>query len=334
MGDKKQKKKNGNISEAFHPEGLDAEIPDSLLKQLKQSLDGFRQDLRFHPYVKKQKRCNNLKRSRIFSRLLIQNRPSVLAIAVLICIVIGISFFLGKNKPTWAEVYKHFNMVSFYSGSYYARYKSFFDNTKLKSFSDQILQSSSYEDTLQLEYWIGHDNRIRIINNKKVTFAKKGDFVKTFDLATRKESTPELPTIKFLEDNDFIYYGPKYKYSKKFDFNSLFLGRIDINAKFVTTNTEISKDLVIFDVQSDEGPKGQWKYRVWALRSSKLPIRILGLNIVGSVANRIDHIFNYSKEQPKEFFDPDIFETKMKDKKNSILSLMYMGLENNTLSYR
>ena len=163
-----------------------------------------------------------------------------------------------------------------------------------------------------------------------MTFAKKGAFVKTFDLATRKESTPELSTIKFLEDHGYIDYLPRYPYPKSFDFNNLFIGRIDIDATFVATHTEISKDLVIFDVKSDEGPKGQWNYRVWALRSTKLPIRILGRNSVGSVGSRIDHVFNYSKEQPKEFFNPDFFEAKLKDKNNSVLSLMYMGFEDNT----
>jgi hypothetical protein len=35
----------------------------------------------------------------------------------------------------------------------------------------------------------------------------------------------------------------------------------------------------------------------------------------------------YSKEQPKGFFDPDVFAAKSKDPSNSAVSLMYMDLE-------
>ena len=88
----------------------------------------------------------------------------------------------------------------------------------------------------------------------------------------------------------------------------------------------ISEDLVVFDIESIEGWKGDWRFRIWALRGSKLPIRILAQNSYGS---RTDIVFNYVDKQPKEFFDPEIFEAKLKDPQISLPDLMYMGLIEN-----
>ena len=325
MSDKKQESKNGDTFAAFNKEVLNAEIPDSLVKQLKQSLDGFRQDLRFHPYVTKQKRGESSKWQRILPRPHILAWSSVLAIAVLICVTIGMSFFLGKSTPTWAEVNKGFGSVSVYSGSYYLRKRSFLDSTKQYFVSDRII-GQFIDSTIQIEYWLGSDNRIRLIMDRTVTFAKKGGFIKTFALDTRKEIIPDIMTLWFLEMRGF---GGYFKFAHKpspnrYDFGALFLGRIDDTTTFVNTHTEISKDLVVFDVESDEGTMGQWRYRVWALRSSKLPIRVIGRNSAGA---REDNVYSYIKEQPKEFFDPEIFEAKLKDPTNGVVSLLYMGLD-------
>jgi hypothetical protein len=37
-----------------------------------------------------------------------------------------------------------------------------------------------------------------------------------------------------------------------------------------------------------------------------------------------DMIFTFSKEQPKEFFEPEVFAAKLKDPAISIESLLYM----------
>ena len=65
MVDKKQEQINDDILATFNKEVFNSENPDSLVKQLKESLDGFRQDLRFHPYVTNQERRESSKWQRI-----------------------------------------------------------------------------------------------------------------------------------------------------------------------------------------------------------------------------------------------------------------------------
>jgi hypothetical protein len=87
----------------------------------------------------------------------------------------------------------------------------------------------------------------------------------------------------------------------------------------ISANPEIAKDLVVFDAESKHGI---WRRRIWALRESKLPIRLSEWSPMGG---RYETLISYSKEeQPEEFFDPDAFEAELKDMSNSIISLMYM----------
>ena len=103
----------------------------------------------------------------------------------------------------------------------------------------------------------------------------------------------------------------------KNDFDYFNFDNLDDRLSLQKKSWDRAKDLVIFDVESDEGGWAKWRYRVWALRSSKLPIRILGRSSAGA---RIDCVYSYIKEQPKEFFDPEIFESKLKDPTNSVHS--------------
>ena len=60
--------------------------------------------------------------------------------------------------------------------------------------------------------------------------------------------------------------------------------------------------------------------RVWALRKSRLPIRILKWHKKNS--RYVELIFTYSKEQPPEFFDPDTFAAVLDDPSVSSHRLM------------
>ena len=90
----------------------------------------------------------------------------------------------------------------------------------------------------------------------------------------------------------------------------------------VVSDIGVSKDLLVFDAESFDT---LWNIRVWALRESKLPIRILKWH------RRYDRyeesLFNYSKEQPKAFFDPHAFKQKLVDPSYSAHDLKYMFLQ-------
>jgi hypothetical protein len=106
-------------------------------------------------------------------------------------------------------------------------------------------------------------------------------------------------------------------------------GLVDTTS-LVISDPVVSKDLVVFDFEFFYIKTKYAKARVWALRKSRLPIRIVIWAIDSQLTGELvrspmwDMIFTFSKEQPKEFFDPKAFAAKLKDPANSIESLMYM----------
>ena len=305
MEEKNQNKKNLDhdpeweaLKGAFNPE-----VPQPLENKLNKRLEAFREDLKDHPYVTKENRQGSSKWHRISTRLPNRFRSFALAGTAIICIVLGVYFIMGNSTPTWAEVNQSFASYPFHAATLYYR-------------------SYAFSETVSMEYWVGQNNRIRLREGNRVTFAKKGADAKTFDLETRKESYPGPLTLEILKRRGFLKkYNPHPSTPR---IEATFSGRIDETAAIrVDDGSRISKDIVVFEAQDD----GKWdhvKMRFWVLRSSKLPIRV---SRYGPSGMRTDVVYSYFKEPPEVFFDPKAFESKLKDTDNSAYDLLYMGLE-------
>ena len=105
---------------------------------------------------------------------------------------------------------------------------------------------------------------------------------------------------------------------------AMFSGRIDETATRVINGSWTSKDIVVFETVSNEWHWGRWKTRILAMRSSRLPIRT---STFGEVGMRIDVVYSYFDKLPDLFFDPEAYEAKLKDRDNSAIDLLYMGIE-------
>lgn len=88
------------------------------------------------------------------------------------------------------------------------------------------------------------------------------------------------------------------------------------------SDAQVAKDLLVFDAPSSDR---LWWLRAWALRESKLPIRILKWHQKNS--RYIEMIFTYSQEQPAAFFDPDAFASVFEDPSVDSHLLLNMFLE-------
>lgn len=318
-------------------EALNTEVPEHLENQLHETLGAFRQDLREHPYVRRLERHGvsvRWKRS-FFSRFWV--RPLLLAaIGVAVVVFVG-SFVVVKNPPTWAEVQQRFASMPFFAATIYRR--------DVDVVERDINTNPFIEPTL-VELWAGYGNRIRIRSGSQVTFVEKGRILNTFDVVTRSEAYADSTTYAilnslgksdtislesfFMKENPFASehipgWVPKEYYSREWVSGGL----VDTTAR-VISDAAVSKDVVVFD---HEISYVKWPYaraRVWALRETMLPIRIVFWVMDNSKEGRLlpspkyDLIFTYSKEQPKEFFDPQVFAAKLKDPAVSIWSLLYM----------
>jgi hypothetical protein len=314
-------------------EAFDGEIPDHLEKELEKNLSAFRQDMREHPYVRRpQPHGFSLWRKFIFfSRPWF--RPLLLAgMGLAVVVVIGF-FVLGNKPPTWAEVQERFGSMPFFAASIYYRDGLFRDQT-----------NPLCEPKIAV-LWAGHGKSVRILSGSKVTFFDKGEILKTFDLITRSEDYPDGPTYHLVTmlrkpntnvlDSFLMPFVskesplksdlfPESLYYKKYQTSGL----VDTTS-FVISDPVVSKDLVVFDIQRFFEKYKASRTRVWALRESRLPVRVVvwlqGMWESGQLnVPYLDVIFTYSKEQPEKFFDPEEFASQLKDPSISVDSLMYM----------
>jgi hypothetical protein len=243
---------------------------------------------------------------------------------------------LGNNPPTWAQVQERFGTMPFFAAKIYIR------DIKIYSYPLNPLVEPKL-----VEVWAGYGNRIRIRSVSTVTFADKGKILNTFDLITRgeadtdgityylvnkfgKSDTISLDSILSAENPpelEYISNTPSREWwSKEWSTSGL----VDTTSR-VISNPAVSEDIVVFD---HEFFYDQYRYaiaRVWALRQSRLPIRVAiwmkdhddrDYQMIRSPV--WDMVFTYSKEQPEEFFDPEAFVAKLKDPAISIESLLYM----------
>jgi hypothetical protein len=319
---KKDHMKNDGAWKAVH-EAFNTEVPEHLEKQLQKTLNAFRQDMREHPYVRSRERHGfPLRRKLIFfSRPWV--RPFLLTgMALAVVVVVGF-LILGNNPPTWAEVQERFGSMPFFAASIYKRDVTHSDNPLI--------------EPKLVEVWAGYGDRIRIRSGSKVTFVDKGEILSTFDLITRSEDYADSMTYDIVNTVGKSYTNSLDSLLMPFTSNLIpesiskewKYGELVDTTSLVISDPGASKDLVVFDHEFFYFKAKSWRTRVWALRESRLPIRIViwpmdDFNGRLVRSPKWDMVFTYSKEQPKEFFDPEAFAAKMKDPAISIESLLYM----------
>ena len=320
--EKKDRMKNDGAWKTVH-ETLSTEVPEHLEKQLKKTLNAFRQDMREHPYVRRLERHGfPLRRKLIFfSRPWV--RPFLLAGMGLAVVVIVGSFILGNNPPTWAEVQERFGSMPFFSASMYTRDVSRGDKPLIEPRLVQL--------------WGGYGDRMRIRSGSKVTFVHKGKILNTFDLIARSEADTDSITYAIVNKLGKSYKNALESFLKPFTSDLIpesisrewkSGGPVDTTS-LVISDPVASKDIVVFDHEYFYFKAKTARARVWALRESRLPIRVVVWpmdDFNGRLVRspRLDIILTYSKEQPTEFFSPEAFAAKLKDPAISTESLLYM----------
>ena len=274
MSTEKPSNKNSNPSLKAINAAFNLELPDQLKKQMKKSLDGFRQDLKEHPHVRKLERREISKKLLVLPNFRNLYRPLLLVAAGLFGVATLAFFFIGNNPPTWAEVSDRLDSVTNLTAVIFGK-------------------SHAFSQPHQIEFWVGYGDRVRLRSGSKVTFAKN-DFVKTFDLETRSECYPESAsgTMCFHSDAFYILRLLKIKGTTIEAVITQGMSRSTlVDTTFqISANPEISKDLVVFDAESEHGI---WRRRIWALRESKLPIRLSEWSPMGG---RYETLISYSKE--------------------------------------
>lgn len=236
-------------------------------------------------------------------RIIMKSRITKLAAAavIFIAILIVVNQFGGSldgASVAWADVAERFRSVPFFSATLY-------------------MKDNATAQPEQVELWMNQAGRSRLRIGNQITFAQGGKITKTFDLKTRSETEPDYKVVALMD-----LMGDEGSFSLDTVIRGISGGELVDVTPLVNTDAVISEDLVVFDVESRNST--QW-FRIWALRASKLPVRIRMWDpIDGACA---DILLTYSKEQQEIFFDPEAFSAKMKRLPDKKINLAYMFLK-------
>ncbi len=221
------------------------------------------------------------------------------AVVIIIAVLIGIHQFSGSiESVAWASVAERFRSAPFFNATIYFK-------------QDATAQPE------QVELWMNQEGFARLRYDNQVVFSKKGKVTKAFDLETRSEIEPDQRAVTLVH-----LMGDAESFSLETVIRGISGGELVDVTPLVNTDAVISEDLVVFDVESEKS--SQW-FRIWALRESKLPVRIRMWDPRdGECA---DVLLTYSKQQQEIFFDPEAFSSKIKNFSDKKINLAYMFLK-------
>jgi hypothetical protein len=211
----------------------------------------------------------------------------------------------GKKAPTWAEVVENFRTLDLSSATVHFK---FYVN---------------WSSPLHVELWAGQDDKFRILSGRSVVFGRFGDKeedLKAYNLANRAEGNLDPTTQKILMAFEAID-------ESRVDILEAILeghsgGTIVETTSLIHPNPVFSKDLVVFDAMSKSG---RYLIRLWALRESRLPVRILYQGYAGW--GHTDVIITYAKSQPEDFFDAEAFAAELEKPSAREIDLMYLFMK-------
>jgi hypothetical protein len=198
-------------------------------------------------------------------------------------ILVGHMDWFAGGSVAWADVSRQFKTVPFFSVSIYVK------------------ENATSEPTL-MELWMSQDRHIRLRVGRHVVFAELGQ-VRAYDVVSRQSVEPDGLAWFFLEK-----IGRAKEFSLEAIIEVMFGGRMTEVTPLINPDAVVSQDMVVFDVEPPDTPE---RVRIWALRESRLPMRITVWDPRGGKST--DAVFTYFREQPAEFFDPNTFETSRQD---------------------
>jgi len=248
------------------------ELPRDLEDRLRGQLSVFRERVRVRDTRSFRRRQS---RKRVF-------RLVSAAAAALLLLTIGAYIFGARATPTWAEVVECFGEAPFFNATIYVK-------------------PDATADPVQLEFWMGQGGKSRFRVGNEVIFGEEGRMIETIPF-----SAPSIVPERLREARHMVQHCiEKVGEEDTFSFDTLVRAlpvKGMLSQPLENQNVSISRDLVVFDIVDETDP--EWT-RIWALRGSRLPVRILYWD--PESGKSVDVVLSYANEQAPEFFDPAAF---------------------------
>lgn len=215
-------------------------------------------------------------------------RPLRVAAALMLAVAAFAAGSMAVNlgpRPTWADVVEKFGAVH---GLH----------------ADIYIEKRASGDPVHVELWMGQGGLTRMRAGHEVSFGHQGRIVDSVLL----EDAPISPRVAHARNmvRDFV---EAVGMADAFSLETLIEVLPGSTAELEVLESQApapSHDLIVFDM-ADESEALQ--VRIWALRRSRLPVRVLFRD--PSSGERVDVTLSYTDTPPAEFFDPIRFRTAL-----------------------
>lgn len=210
--------------------------------------------------------------------------------AVSLAVLAAVFLLMSNSRPSWADVVSSFKAVRHFSATIY-------------------ITEDPVKPPEKIELWRSGDGRIRLHCRGLIFFGKGGRLLKVFHVDNSAQEV-DIGRLSRAEKNELGLDKPlgileTMGSMEELSLNrvlELFCGKKVISAPIPNSEASIGTDMQVFDVTTDANPA--WT-RVWALRSSSLPVRFRSFD--PRDGDSVDAVVEYMKEQPAAAFDPDAF---------------------------
>jgi outer membrane lipoprotein-sorting protein len=272
--------------DALSDESLRAGLAESTendgTKQMRGALKRFRSDLAHHPYAKRLGRRQQTGASPwLLPSLFV--RAGAFACGVLACAVVVTLILASSNAPTWAEVAARFQSVEAFTATFYVK-------------------DSENAPPQETKLWVAPGGLARLRTGNLVVFASKGKANAAFDtsMGHRVDARSEVNWIlNILGD------------AERFSLDTVlaeFAGTLVDVTPSLNNTAMLADDLIVFDI---EAPDSTQRCRIWALRESRLPLRIQTWDPKSGEST--DVILTFPAREPASFFNPEAFARNLLD---------------------
>ena len=221
--------------------------------------------------------------------------PTRSAAALLIAVVAFAAGSMAVNigpRPTWADVVDEFGSVAGLQAHVY-------------------VEQHAGADPAHVELWMSRGGLTRMRAGHEVAFGRQGRILDSVML----RDAPLSPSVKQARDmvRDFAgALGTADAFSLETLIEVLPGSFSDIEVLETQASTP-SRDLLLFDMAGEDE---SGRIRIWALRRSRLPVRVLYWD--PDTGERVDVSLAYTEPQPMAFFDPTLFRSLFSEMEDDV----------------
>lgn len=221
--------------------------------------------------------------------------PLRIAAALLIAVVAFAAGSMAVNigpRPTWADVVDQFGSVTGLQANVY-------------------VEEHAGAAPVHVELWMARGGLTRMRAGHEVAFGRQGRILDSVLL----EDAPLSPPVVRARDmvRDFVgALGTADAFSLKTLLEVLPGSFSDIEVLETQASTP-SQDLLVFDMAGEDE---SGRVRIWALRRSRLPVRMLYWD--PNTGERVDVSLAYTDPQPVAFFDPALFRALFSEMEDDV----------------